>query len=96
MSETPNVADVFRAISALNGHSTALALCEHLVREGYSRDSAQLAIQRACDSGGILGVDRDLTLSLKAPAQEVDRQRNLTRLNGRRSTRTPRATLQSR
>jgi hypothetical protein len=61
----PSVADVFRAITELKGHSTARALCERLVSDGYSRADAQLAIQRACDSGGVLGIERDLTLKLR-------------------------------
>ena len=65
--EIPSDHDVVDALLHLNGHSTALALCNELVARGNTRRDSQLAIQRASERGRVVTAN-DWTLSVAQQA----------------------------
>ena len=67
--EIPSDDDVVAALASLGGHSTALALCDELVRRNNTRRDSQLAIQRASERGHVItGSDWMLSLAQQAAA----------------------------
>ncbi len=62
-NEIPSDNEVVDALNVLNGHASAVALCELLVRNGHDRADAQLAIQRATERRRLV-INKDWTLSV--------------------------------
>ena len=62
---TPTEDDVKTALAALGGTATASSVCDRLTKQGFARDRAQLAIQRATDGERVI-IEGDWRLRLAA------------------------------